>query len=161
MLRLGRWPLRIFMRESWVMGSNLWARGGWVWDYLLMRCEGESFVELWRWWVGELWHWWVVGFKMTCWCVVRERTSLSYGTDGMMSYGADEWLDLELMLCCYFLQCVENEKWGWSNEKMRRGRSILSHQCGTHGFLSIFSSASGKRCLLFKNKSQVISKSIV
>ena len=161
MIRLGRWPLRIFMSESWEIGSNLWARGGWVWDHLLMRCEGESFVELWRWWIGELWHWWVIGFEMTCWCVVRERASLSYGTDETMSYGTNEWLGLELMPYCYFLRRVENERWGKSDEKKRKERSILSHQCRTHGFLSIFSSSIGKHCLLLKNRSQVISKSIV
>lgn len=55
---------------------------------------------------------------------------------------------------------VEDEGRGRSSEKKRKERRLVTSG-ETHRFEGIYGAAIGKRCLLFKNKSQVISKGIV
>ena len=55
---------------------------------------------------------------------------------------------------------VKDEGKGRFNEKKRRERRFVISG-GTHGFEGIYDATTGKRCLLFENRSQVISKHIV
>ena len=55
---------------------------------------------------------------------------------------------------------VKDEGKGRFNEKKRRERRFVILG-GTHGFEGIYDATTGKRCLLFRNRSQVISKHIV
>ena len=55
---------------------------------------------------------------------------------------------------------VEDEDKGTPNEKKRTEIRFVTSG-GTHNFESIYRITTGKHFLLFKNKSQVISKSIV
>ena len=50
------------------------------------------------------------------------------------------------------IRCVEDEGNDRSDEKKRRKRRFVTSG-GTHGFKGIYSAATRKRCLLFKNRS--------
>ena len=52
---------------------------------------------------------------------------------------------------------VEDKGRGKSNEKKRIEKRFVTSG-GTHEFEGIYNAATGKRCLLFKNRSQVILK---
>ena len=56
-----------------------------------------------------------------------------------------------------WIRVVEDEGRGKSNEKKRIEKRFVTLG-GTHEFEGIYSATIGKRCLLFKNRSQVIFK---
>ena len=125
-----------FYKNRWWVGK-LWR--WWVWDdfWVLIRCEGESFVEfceIGQWgelWRGrfELWHWvsYVKWVDERCWW---ERVN------ALLLMGESCWS--MLMFCRFGVLKMRAE----TNLMRRRDeRKDLSYQVGPTGFESIYSAA--------------------
>ena len=155
-LRLGRWRLGIFIRGNWAKNPIFDQGFKWVWLLLLMRRELLQEAT-----DGSM-SYGTDGSVMTSefWFVVREKVSLSFVRWVSESCG---WVKVNALLLmgksCWSMKvntlriwCVEDEGNDRSDEKKRRERRFVTSG-GTHGFKGIYSAATRKRCLLFKNRS--------